>query len=137
MRRLASEDISLKDGFFIPKDTMLGVSAHWSWAEPIFPNPETYDGYRFLNLSQNPETEKMAHFVSTSPQHLGFGHGKHACPGRFFAANEIKIALAHVLLKYDFKLEDATPAVFSMGWMLATDPQARIMVRRKGGEEIR
>ncbi|KAK2059529.1 cytochrome P450 [Colletotrichum caudatum] len=46
----------------------------------------------------------QAQLVSRSPQHLGFGHGPHACPGRFFAANEITVALAHLLMKYDWKL---------------------------------
>jgi len=34
---------------------------------------------------------------------MAFGYGEHACPGRFFASNEIKIALIHLLLKYDWK----------------------------------
>lgn len=38
---------------------------------------------------------------------MGFGFGRHSCPGRFFAANEVKIALCHILLKYDFKLAEA------------------------------
>ena len=35
--------------------------------------------------------------------YLPFGLGKHACPGRHFAVNEIKFALHHLLLKYDIK----------------------------------
>jgi cytochrome P450 monooxygenase-1 len=46
------------------------------------------------------------HFVSTSPEHLGFGHGLHSCPGRIFAANELKIVLIQILLKYDLKFPD-------------------------------
>jgi cytochrome P450 len=34
---------------------------------------------------------------------LPFGLGKHACPGRQFAINEIKIALHYLLLKYDIR----------------------------------
>ncbi|KAH8703535.1 cytochrome P450, partial [Talaromyces proteolyticus] len=88
MRRYVTEDMTLQDGVFLPKGSMLGVSSHWSWGSSSFyENPEKFDGYRFLRMSEDPETEKTAHFVSTSPQHLGFGYGKHACPGRFFAAN--------------------------------------------------
>ncbi|KXJ90272.1 hypothetical protein Micbo1qcDRAFT_164807 [Microdochium bolleyi] len=32
---------------------------------------------------------------------MGFSHGSHACPGRFFAANQLKIALSHIALHYD------------------------------------
>ncbi|KAJ7906083.1 cytochrome P450 [Mycena leptocephala] len=43
--------------------------------------------------------------VSTAQDHLVFGHGKHACPGRFFAATELKAMLAHILINYDVKAE--------------------------------
>lgn len=136
MRRLATEDISLQDGLQIPKGSMLGVSGHWSWDSSFYEDPDKFDGYRFFKLAQNPETEKMSHFVATSPQHLGFGHGKHACPGRFFASNEVKIALTHILLKYDFKLEEngAGPQVFKLGWMMQSDSQTNILVRRRREE---
>lgn len=136
MQRYATDDVSLKDGLFIPKGSSIGVSAHWSWDSSVYPEPEKYDGYRFLKLAQNPETEKIAPFVSTSPQHLAFGHGKHACPGRFFAANEIKIALAHILLKYDLKLAENAPqpTVLSLGWMMQSDSQTQLLVRRRREE---
>ncbi len=47
-----------------------------------------------------------AHLVSTSVDHVGFGHGQQACPGRFFAASEIKIVFVYLLLSYDWKLPD-------------------------------
>lgn len=136
MRRLATEDVTLKDGRRIPKDSMVAVSGHWSWDDSIYENPDQFDGYRFYKMSQNPKTEQMSHLVATSPQHLAFGHGKHACPGRFFAANEIKIALVHILLKYDFKLDESSPPpnIFKMGWSMQSDYQAKILVRRRKEE---
>jgi cytochrome P450 len=136
MRRLATDDITLKDGRRIPKDSMVAISGHWSWDESIYENPDQFDGYRFYKMSKNPETEQMSHLVATSPQHIAFGHGKHACPGRFFAANEVKIALVHMLLKYDFKLDESSPPpkIFKMGWMMQSDPQAKILVRRRKEE---
>ena len=38
--------------------------------------------------------------------YLPFGLGKHACPGRQFAVNEIKVALHHLLLKYDIRKDN-------------------------------
>lgn len=82
------------------------------------------------------EEERSAHFVSTSEKHFGFGHGSHACPGRFFAANEVKIALAHLLLKYDWKLpegaDDPQPSSFSM--IFVADPNAVLLIRRRKEE---
>ena len=39
-----------------------------------------------------------------SPDSLEFGHGSHACPGRFFATNVIKSTLVPLLLDYDLRL---------------------------------
>ena len=49
--------------------------------------------------------ENMHQFVTTSPDSLTFGHGNHACPGRFFASNEIKIVLIELLRSWDFRLK--------------------------------
>ncbi|KAL2417885.1 Cytochrome P450 monooxygenase [Exophiala dermatitidis] len=43
-------------------------------------------------------------FIATSPTYLGFGHGRHACPGRFFAANELKLLMAYLLTRYDVRM---------------------------------
>ncbi len=37
---------------------------------------------------------------------MQFGFGRHACPGRFFAANEIKMIIANFVMDYDIKLPD-------------------------------
>lgn len=34
-----------------------------------------------------------------------FGYGKHACPGRFFAGNELKLILVKMLEKYEIGLK--------------------------------
>ncbi|TRM65953.1 hypothetical protein BD626DRAFT_535397 [Schizophyllum amplum] len=39
--------------------------------------------------------------VSTSASFLGWGLGKHQCPGRFFAAVEMKMMLAYVVGRFD------------------------------------
>ena len=72
--------------------------------------------------------------ASSSPE-SGFGHGMHACPGRFFASNEVKIALCHLLLKYDWKLVDGNrpePVAFGMAYM--TNPDAKLLIRRREEE---
>lgn len=52
------------------------------------------------------EVSARNHFVNVNDQNLGFGYGRHACPGRFFANNEIKLILAKLLLEYDIKMVD-------------------------------
>ncbi|EDN04903.1 conserved hypothetical protein [Histoplasma mississippiense (nom. inval.)] len=86
MRRLAEEDIELSDKTFIPKGELIVVACDKMWDPDTYPNPSTFDPYRFVKFREKPGHEMSAQLVSTSPEHLGFGFGKHTCPGRFFAA---------------------------------------------------
>ncbi|KAJ5655869.1 hypothetical protein N7507_007819 [Penicillium longicatenatum] len=133
LNRLALETIPLSDGTVIPKGAMIAVSAHINEDETIYPNPEKYDGYRFLRKRQEPGHEHKHQFVTTTRESYGFGHGVHACPGRFFAANESKILLIHLLLKYDWKLKDDSgrPKSFEMGSEIVTDPTVELLFRSR------
>ena len=100
----------------------------------IYPSPDTFDPRRFLRLRQQPGHENNHQLVSTSPDHLGFGHGTHACPGRFLAANEAKVALSHLLLMYEFRLPDGVaerPKEVRQSAVMTTDPEAKVMFRRR------
>lgn len=66
-------------------------------------DPKTFDGFRFYRERQKQGESTRHQFATTDGDNLHFGHGKYACPGRFFASNEIKMILAHFLLKYDMK----------------------------------
>lgn len=136
MGRIAQRDMHLSDGLRIPRGTTLMVSAHAMWEPEIYPDPRRYDGYRFYKLRQVPGQEGQHQLVSATEKHMGFGYGKHACPGRFFAAAEIKVALCHILLKYDLEHRGGgpPPRVWSQGIHLFPDPTARIRVRRRKEE---
>ncbi|KAJ5155043.1 uncharacterized protein N7500_010482 [Penicillium coprophilum] len=132
MGRIAQSDMSLSDGLRIPRGTSLMVSAHSMWDPEIYPDPRRYDGYRFYNLRQTSGQEGQHQLVSSTPDHMGFGYGKHACPGRFFAAAEIKVALCNILLNYDIEHRgEQSPSVWSQGIHLFPDPTARIHIRRR------
>lgn len=135
MGRIAEETVQLQDGTTIPKGTSIMVSSHSMWDENEYSEPHRFDGYRFLKLRQRPGHENDYQLVSAAPNHMGFGYGKHVCPGRFFAANEVKIALCHMLLKYDFKLvEGDLTQVVSLGFNLFTKPTGKIAIRRRKEE---
>ncbi|KAK1546156.1 cytochrome P450 [Colletotrichum paranaense] len=133
-RRLVMKDVTLSNGFVLRKGQKVIATNTHMWDANYYENPATYDGYRFLNMRGTDE-EKNAHLVSTSAKHPGFGHGQHACPGRFFAANEVKIALAHLLLKYDWKFPDGfKPQTVPHGMVLLPDPSATLLIRRRKEE---
>ncbi|KAI1877566.1 hypothetical protein JX265_003574 [Neoarthrinium moseri] len=103
MRRMTTANVKLSDGTILPKNHLTLVSSHMHWDPESYVEPERFDGYRFYNMRQQPGKENKSQLVSVSPDHMGFGFGLHACPGRFFASEEIKLAMCHILMKYDSK----------------------------------
>ncbi|ORX99697.1 cytochrome P450 monooxygenase-like protein [Clohesyomyces aquaticus] len=135
MRRIATQDVTLPDGIFIPKGSRVEVDASESQNPAIYTDPEKFDIYRFKRMRDDPDFANKAQLVATSPEHLAFGHGKHACPGRFFAANEMKTALCHLMLKYDWKLaEGTTLEPINVGHFMFLNPEIRVVFRRREEE---
>ncbi|KAJ5159370.1 Cytochrome P450 [Penicillium canariense] len=139
MGRLAEETVRLHDGLTIPKGTAFMVSSHARWDEGEYTDLRQFDGYRFLRTRERPGQENNHQLVAVATSHMGFGYGKHVCPGRFFAANEVKIALGHMLLKYDFRaVGDGDGAiVVSLGFNLFTNPMGETALRRRQEEICR
>ena len=117
----------------------MGVPAHTNHDAAIYPQTAKYDGYRSYKKHQAPGSEQRFQFMTNSPESFRFGHGVHACPGRFFAANETKILLIHLLLKYDWKLADGAdePKWRAKGNILDCDRLAKVAFRRReNGQEM-
>ncbi|KGO53629.1 Cytochrome P450 [Penicillium expansum] len=132
MHRMAVNSVTLSDGTIIPKGTRTMVGINQMHDAGLFSELNEYKGNRFLNMRQKPGQEHRWQFVSTSPEHLVFGHGKHACPGRFFAANEIKVVLIFLLMKYDWKFTAEDSKVDkSVGQGTDTGPTAKAMIRKR------
>ncbi|KAJ3940419.1 uncharacterized protein N0V96_009417 [Colletotrichum fioriniae] len=136
MRRLATEDVILPDdNITIRRGQAVSVDTYSSIDPAIYEHPETYDIHRFRRMREQPGGANKAQLVTTSPEHLGFGHGLHACPGRFFASNEVKVALCHLLLKYDWKLAPGSPSEpVITGASMNVNPKAMVMVKRRVDE---
>lgn len=132
---MALEDVTLPNGLTVKKGKKIVVDQTHMWNDRYYADSKTFDGYRFLRMRETPGEDHVAHLVSTSPNHLGFGHGVHACPGRFFASNEVKIALCHLLLKYDWKLPDSPlPQPVAHGMAFSMNPAAKLLIRRRTEE---
>lgn len=130
-------DITLPNGQFIPKGTRLACSTDRRLSPEVYPDPLTFKGDRFKEW-RGTEKDNRAHLVSTGPASPGFGHGTHGCPGRFFAANEIKVALCHLLMKYDWQLGDdaASTESFVYGLGIVANPGAKVKVKRRVDVEV-
>ncbi|KAJ3536491.1 hypothetical protein NM208_g6688 [Fusarium decemcellulare] len=137
MNRKATKRITLPGGLILEKGDRC-MSDTGSMMDPsIYQNPDEYDGYRFFRMRSDPSTDSKAHLVSTSSIHLGFGHGKHACPGRFFAANEVKLLLCHLLYKYEWRVEPGyVHKITEFGLALFPDGEAQISIRKRQNQSI-
>lgn len=101
------------------------------WSPTEYSSPETFDGRRYLKLRETGGDPTNV-FASSNRQHITFGLGRSICPGRFFADTELKLCLAHMLLKYDVRFQEgySPPSLYS-GFFHMVDPAAQIEVRRR------
>jgi cytochrome P450 len=53
-------------------------------------HPDTFDAQRHLHKREELDTHRF-HFASVSDDMFNFGAGRHACPGRFFAQQTLKL----------------------------------------------
>lgn len=135
LERAALADVPLPDGKVIPRGSHIMVDSTGLWDSSVYPNPDQYDAHRFLRKRN--AGDKSSQFVQSSSDFYVFGGGRHICPGRFFASNEMKLALAHILLKYDIRLkEGCDPKPIYNGFYAMVDPAVQFEVRRKEGGDI-
>lgn len=135
MKRVAIEDVQLKDGLHIPKGTNLTVTTYHNYSSDDDPEIAKFDAYRFVKMRENPAEKHKANLVTPSVESMGFGYGNQACPGRFFAASEIKIFFCHMLLKYDWRVAAGCSLGLSKsGDMIHLDHGVRLDVRRRKEE---
>lgn len=133
LERKALRDTFLPDGTVIPAGTHIAVDSSLMWDANVHASPEKFDGRRFLTLRES--TGNPTHiFTASSKEHNTFGMGRSMCPGRFFADVELKLCLAHMLLDYEFRLEEGyTSTPMYSGVYPVVDPVARVEVRRVRG----
>ncbi|TFK56599.1 cytochrome P450 [Heliocybe sulcata] len=106
MTRRVMKPFTLSDGTKIPPGVHLACDAQGTHMDDEnYPSGAVFDGFRFANMRDGDGESTKHQFVSTTTDYIPFGHGRHACPGRFFAAAELKAMMAHLVMNYDVKLE--------------------------------
>ncbi|KAH9844886.1 MFS general transporter [Teratosphaeria destructans] len=124
MRRLAIKDVELLNGIELRKGDISAIaSAHRMWSQDIYEDPVVFDSYRFIKRRRMPGQKNRSWLMSTITDFMASGYGKHACARRFFAANDLKIVLAHSVLKYDIKLVDGEKVPTLVEYGFATIPR--------------
>ena len=73
---------TFSDGTFIPKGTYLAaIAGPVNMDEDIYEDALTFKPFRFAEAREGADGAREAiknQIITTSPQHLLFGHGKHA-----------------------------------------------------------
>ncbi|GLB41513.1 putative cytochrome p450 [Lyophyllum shimeji] len=134
MERVARQPFTFSDGTYIPKGTVIAVASQATHLDNAnYPDPNVFDPLRFVDKTKKENAGRKVDMVSTHSDFVAFGHGRHACPGRFFAANELKIMLAHVVMNYDVKLEGRGGRPENM-WFVTScipNPKAEVLFRKR------
>ena len=134
LKRVVREPVILSDGLTLPKNTYICIATTTHLQPPISPPPASFDGFRYYKQTQASGNDQYQ-YATTDSDHLHFGHGRYACPGRFVAATEMKIILSRILLSYNMKFprgqgRPGNMTVLELGFQ---DPAGRIMLRARGG----
>lgn len=138
--RKVNKTFTLSNGQVIPAGVVIEVpSAAISHDPEVFPDADKFDPWRFSRLREEAreagqvEAAAQNQFVSVNPTVLTFGFGRHACPGRFFAANEIKMIVANFVLSYDMALPEGVTKRYPnllFGSSSVPDPTKELLFKR-------
>lgn len=141
-QRKVLKTFTLSTGQVIPAGCLIEVPVIGiNFDDEVVENPEKFDAFRSyraremegLEGAEKASAGASNQFVSVSPSNLLFGYGRHACPGRFFAANEIKMIVSRAILDYDMKTSDGSRERYpnlSFGGQSVPDPSKELLFKR-------
>ncbi|KAL1863326.1 hypothetical protein Plec18167_008188 [Paecilomyces lecythidis] len=144
-RKVLVDGVVTPDGINLPKGSRLAFLGYPAQIdEDVYEQPLKYDPFRFsrpreaaTNERGNPGLNHLS-FVSTSNSYLPFGHGKHACPGRFLIDCELKMLISYALMKYDLELPSEyngkRPQNIWRAESMVPPPGVKLRVRWRGQE---
>ena len=77
--RKAMKDMTLSDGTFIPRGTLVSVAARPTHHDQaLYSDAATFDPFRFARMRTTDGGGTKHQMVHTSAEYLPFGHGRHA-----------------------------------------------------------
>lgn len=130
--------VTMPSGLHLRYGTYMATLSYPILHDPtLYPDPETFHPFRFAERAEEAEKqglkiEKASQaWTSVTKTYTAFGMGKHACPGRFFASNTLKITLAYVLMNYDLEKLPERPANFTFGFGLLPPFKGKIRFKRR------
>lgn len=139
--------VTLSDGTYLPYGVRVCFASHAIQTDSsAYPDrPDEWDAFRFsrpreeyqarVEAGADPEhlrkvlEQKNTALIATGGDWLSFGHGRHACPGRFFASQEMKLMLAHIVMNYDIAIEGGRPKNMAINGSSIPSSTAEMKIR--------
>ncbi|KAF4573097.1 hypothetical protein EYR36_007607 [Pleurotus pulmonarius] len=136
MMRKVIKPFTFSNGLQIPVGTIISVPSRSIHMDPErYSRPNDFEGFRFVTHEDNlPTTSVQDMLISTNPDFFVWGHGREACPARFFAATVLKLLVAHIVCHYDIKLPKVKGQERKPRWLegdRVPDFQSKIMLRKR------
>jgi len=136
IRKILVDGLVTEEGITLPKHSIISFLLASQTDGETFEDPEKFDPFRYSRIREQEGNEKSGlSFVSTGENFLPFGHGRHACPGRFLLEFELKMILAYVLTNYDIELapvhQGKRPESKWMAEAIFPPADGRIRVKRR------
>jgi cytochrome P450 len=136
---IAPHGVKLPSGEYLPPGTNVGITSFAvQHDESIYQNAMSFDPFRFsLPLEdpahKNAQIAKPLPIITTTDTFMAFSHGRHACPGRFFASTQLKILLAQIILNYEIAPIPSRPENRWFNNTMAPPMWESLHVRRRPG----
>ncbi|GJE92707.1 cytochrome P450 [Phanerochaete sordida] len=136
LTRKALRDYTLADGTRVPAGCYVSTTPSATHrARACYDAPHAFDPWRFARMREEPAQSGRHQIVTPSAEHLAFGLGHHSCPGRYFAAVELKTIMAHLVMKYDFRLENLKlgeiPPPMHISNIVVPNRTAKVLFRKR------
>ncbi|KAM0335535.1 hypothetical protein ACHAQA_000583 [Verticillium albo-atrum] len=108
IRKVMTDSLETPDGILLPKGCMVSVvTAPQHYDEATYEQADKLDPFRFSRAREAADSNGGAMgFTSTGMSFLAFGHGRHACPGRFLLDYEMKMIMTYILQNYDVEFPE-------------------------------
>jgi len=134
MQRKATKDVILSNGTHLPRGASIAVNSWSIHHDPeIYPKPFDFDPFRFSRRVEGGDSVIRNAFTTAGSEFLFWGAGTHVCAGRYFASQELKAMLAHIVMHYDVKFENdgARPDDIWFGTTCIPNPKAMMLFRKR------
>ena len=131
----APNGVTMDDGLHFPVGSRLAISAIGVHNDDDFWTDATrYDAFRHCRMGKAGEDGKVnptstaSHGLAAASDHfMPFGLGRHSCPGKSFAADEMKLIIGHIFQRYELKYVGPK----RVGTTPIADLNANISIRRR------